>query len=332
MRNHDESRTSNNYVASINRAIDFVVQHLDRQLKLDDLAAVAHFSPFHFHRIFRSLVGETVNQFVKRLRLERAVRMLRHEPTRRLTEIALACGFGSSSDFSRCFKQRYGVPPSEFDPAAEEAARREEMLEAEKQDPICASHDDSDGVRDPVMTTHPHRLKRLPAGQNPDGFAVRMRERPARTVAYIRTLAPYREGAVTGAAERLVGWAEGHGLGDNPWYGYMWDDPDLVAADDCRYDVAVEIDAATAAGLPDREVGCLAFPAMLLAEVPMAGSIECELRALDWLFATWLPQSGFVPTDQPCFEAWCGRPFAHGTEHFELAIQLPVARRERRLR
>lgn len=50
------------------------------------------------------------------------------------------------------------------------------------------------------------------------------------------------------------------------------------------------------------------------------------MRALDWMFKTWLPSSGFVPTDQPCFEAWIGRPFAHGLEHFELFAQLPVAR------
>jgi AraC family transcriptional regulator len=48
------------------------------------------------------------------------------------------------------------------------------------------------------------------------------------------------------------------------------------------------------------------------------------MRALDWLFRTWLPASGRMPTDQPCFEAWIGRPFAHGFEHFELYAQLPV--------
>ena len=47
-------------------------------------------------------------------------------------------------------------------------------------------------------------------------------------------------------------------------------------------------------------------------------------RAIDWPYTTWLPRSGFVPDDQPAFEAWIGRPFAHGTEHFTIACQLPV--------
>jgi AraC-like DNA-binding protein len=47
-------------------------------------------------------------------------------------------------------------------------------------------------------------------------------------------------------------------------------------------------------------------------------------RALDWLYRTWLPESGYVPADQPAFEAWIGRPFAHGMQHFELHVQVPV--------
>jgi AraC family transcriptional regulator len=54
------------------------------------------------------------------------------------------------------------------------------------------------------------------------------------------------------------------------------------------------------------------------------GGIDRELRALDWLYKTWLPSSRFVPDDQPCFEAWHGLPFAHGSEHFDLDVQLPI--------
>ncbi len=52
--------------------------------------------------------------------------------------------------------------------------------------------------------------------------------------------------------------------------------------------------------------------------------IDLELRAIDWLYNTWLPGSGFVPDHQPGFEAWHGLPFAHGDEHFEIDAQLPV--------
>jgi AraC family transcriptional regulator len=66
---------------------------------------------------------------------------------------------------------------------------------------------------------------------------------------------------------------------------------------------------------------------MVVAEVELRGGIDLELRALQWLYGTWLPRSGFVPDDHPCFEAWIGRPFAYGTDYFELHVQLPVRRR-----
>jgi DNA gyrase inhibitor GyrI len=63
---------------------------------------------------------------------------------------------------------------------------------------------------------------------------------------------------------------------------------------------------------------------MTVAEVEMKGRIELEIRLLQWLYGSWLPRSKYVPADQPCFEAWRGKPFSHGFEHFELSIQLPI--------
>jgi AraC family transcriptional regulator len=300
----EETDASLDYVKRVNRAIDHILGNLDQPLSLEAVARVACFSPFHFHRVFRSLLGETLKQFVKRLRLERALAMLSHARRRSLTEIALACGFASSSDFSRSFKQRYGVPPSVFDIDTFRAQRRGDWVAA---------------ITDPHTR---HLLERLPAGQNPDDFEVQLRRLPARSVAYIRVLDPFREGVVARAAERLVDWARARDLADGQWLGYMWDDPEIVAHEDCRYDVGLEV----AHVEPHGEIGRMDFPEMLVAEVEVRGPIDLEMRALDWLFGTWLPSSGFVPSEQPCFEAWIGRPFANGYEHFEVFAQVPVER------
>ena len=160
----------------------------------------------------------------------------------------------------------------------------------------------------------------LPAGENPDGFEVQLRDLPARTVAYIRVLDPYREGVAQAACERLLAWAIERGLADGQWLGYMWEEPEIVALKDCRYDVALVVDDVEPAG----EIGRFAFLPMRVAEVVVRGDIELEARAIDWLYKTWLPKSGYVPDDQPAFEAWIGRPFARGFEHFEIACQLPI--------
>jgi AraC family transcriptional regulator len=302
-----ERSVTPDYTQRVNRAIDHIVRHLAAPLRLEDVCQAACFSPFHFHRIFKSLMGETLSQFVKRQRLERALFLMSHTPQRSLTEIALHCGFASSSDFSRSFKQHHGVAPSVFDLQAFRSSRREEF------ERVLSSQTGGNGA------AHISALPTL-AGENPDGFVVTLRELPARTVAYIRVLDPYREGVAQAACERLLAWAQARGLADDQWLGYMWDEPEIVALADCRYDVAVVVDEVQPAG----EIGRFVFPPMRVAEVIVRGDLALEARAIDWLYKTWLPRSGMVPADQPAFEAWIGKPFAHGNKHFELACQLPV--------
>ena len=291
----------------MNRAIDFILAHLDQPLRLEAVAKAACFSPFHFHRIFRSLVGESLNEFVKRVRLERSLAMLTQQSwsstrPQTITEIAFACGFASSSDFSRCFKQRYGVPPTKFDLESFRNRRREDWEAA-----VTTPEDR-------------HLLAGLEAGANPDEFAVTIRELPPRCVAYIRVHDAFRPDAVPLATERLIEWAETRGLADGQWLGYMWDDPEIVDHRLCRYDVGLVVPDVKLSG----EIGRIDFPAMQVAEVELRGGIDLETRCLDWLFKTWLPNSGYAPSNQPNFEAWLGRPFEHGMSHFEILAQIPI--------
>jgi AraC family transcriptional regulator len=291
------------YVDRINRAVDYITRNLGKPLRLEEVARVACFSPYHFHRIFRALMGETLASFVKRVRLERSVFLLSHRNGARFTDIALACGFSSSSDFSRSFRAHYHVAPRQFDVKRFRLSQRETM-----QISLAGENER-------------HRLDRLPVGTNPDGFSVALRNLPARRVAYIRVHRPYEGDHVQQAAARLFAWAQCRGLENGQWLGYQWEDPEIVPLGKCRYDVAVEVPDNT---LAEGEVSINVFPACLVAEMEISGSIELELRALDWLYLTWLPSSGYAPAHQPGFEVWKGRPFAHGTEHFEIRLQLPV--------
>lgn len=307
---------SSDYAERVNRAVDHVLAHLEDPVRLEDVAAVAGFSRFHFHRIFRTVMGETLQQFVKRVRLERALSMMSRRPRPRLTDVAIACGFSSSSDFTRSFKQRYAVAPSAFDVRSLCDGRREEIRLAVESMRFS-----------PDSPARYHIGPPLAPGENPDGFAVVFRDLPPRRVAYIRVLDPFQGTNVFDACNRLVAWADARGLGGGPsevgrWLGYMWDDPEVVALSDCRYDVGVVIGPTD----PADGVSVTDFPAMRVAEVRVSGDLALETRALDWLFDTWLPASGCLPDEQPGFEAWIGRPFAHGVERFEIALQLPVMR------
>jgi AraC family transcriptional regulator len=296
--------TTATYLERINRAIDYVATHLSKPIRLLELSRAASLSPFHFHRVFQALVGETPADFVKRLRLDKALGLMSAPRPPSLTSIALACGFASSSDFSRSFKQRFGVAPRALDLVAWRDAHGRELQAA------------TDHLSERL------EIELLPSRRNPEKFSVKIRNLAPRTVAYIRVDRPYEGDAVFQATERLMAWAERHGFAERQWLGYQWENPEITALEDCRYFVAVEAEGFKPAG----EIGRFEFPPMAVAEIEIRGGIDLELRALYWLYGSWLPRSGYVPDDQPAFEAWIGRPFAHGTEHFEIHIQLPVRR------
>ena len=108
----DNTYLREEYTSRINRVIDYIETNLDKELTLETLAQVANFSRFHFHRIFGAMMGETLNHFIQRLRIEKAATMLLNNPKKSITEIAFDCGFSGSAALSRVFKETYNMSPS----------------------------------------------------------------------------------------------------------------------------------------------------------------------------------------------------------------------------
>lgn len=107
------SRTEAGYLAAMSRVVRFVQSALDETITPRQLASVAGFSPHHFHRIFRAVVGESVMDFVRRLRLERAAYRLRTGPDS-IAAIAFENGYGSQEAFARTFHASFGMPPRDY--------------------------------------------------------------------------------------------------------------------------------------------------------------------------------------------------------------------------
>ena len=114
----------NLYLQRINIVIDYIREHLADDLSLETLADLAGFSRFHFHRVFSSIMGETLADFVARLRLERAVALLKADRSMLVTDAALTVGFSALASFSRAFRRRYGINASAW--IARRAARAQE--------------------------------------------------------------------------------------------------------------------------------------------------------------------------------------------------------------
>lgn len=108
------SKIAKENIARLNTAVTFIEDHLSEKLTLEIIAEKAHFSPFHFHRLFKIVVGETVHNFIHRKRIEKAAAYLLHQKEKKSTEIAELLGFSNLSSFSKSFKKFYGISPNKF--------------------------------------------------------------------------------------------------------------------------------------------------------------------------------------------------------------------------
>ncbi|MGL4996197.1 MAG: helix-turn-helix transcriptional regulator, partial [Deefgea sp.] len=98
----------------IHLAISYIHAHFDQDIQLADLANAAHFSPYHFHRIFTAIQHETPNDYLRRVRIERAANLLLIHPPFPMQQIALDCGFKSQALFSRAFRSHFGMTASDW--------------------------------------------------------------------------------------------------------------------------------------------------------------------------------------------------------------------------
>ena len=106
--------TQNEYIYRINKVIDYIELNISSELSLEKLSGIANFSPFHFHRIFKGITNETLNNFIKRKRIEKAGSILITEKDKPISDIAFHCGYNSLSVFCRNFKDYFKINAQEF--------------------------------------------------------------------------------------------------------------------------------------------------------------------------------------------------------------------------
>lgn len=102
-----------NHLASLEKAIEYIEQHLSEDISVKDVANEAGYSLYHLIRIFASLTGEPVGSYIQKRRLSNAAKMLLHS-NMRVIDIAIESGFSSSEAFSRAFKAVYGASPAVY--------------------------------------------------------------------------------------------------------------------------------------------------------------------------------------------------------------------------
>ena len=296
------NKSSQVYRIRINQVINYVNNNLDKSFSLEELAAVANFSPFHFHRIFVALVGESVNFYTNRVRLEKAARLLKFSKTNDISEVAYNCGFSSPSTFSRSFKDYFGTSPSSY--------KKDGIIENSK---ICKELYPINEYLVP-MSIEEKKAK----------FPINIKELPERRVAYIRVTDSFKEGVVIETFEKLISWAKQMNLfSAGTFFGMSLDDPMTTPNGKYRYEACLTVPGDIQVE-PNSSIETMTLPKCKYASTIVSGSFNLVATATHFLFNHWLINSSYEPEHQHGLEIFLDKEHICNWDHFDLELCIPI--------
>jgi AraC family transcriptional regulator len=275
------------YVDRMHRVTEHIDRHLDQYLDLETLAEIAHFSPFHFHRLFSAWMGETLGAYLRRRRCELAATRLLAQPRLGILQIALGVGFGSAEAFTHAFSARFGCSPTTW--RLQQSAARQ----------MKSNPDQASSNADQAAQEHARNNGAPNSAIAESLMNVEIVDRKPTPIAYLRHVGPYGQPIGAFWQTQVYPWMVSNGLIGQPRYGISHDDPNVTAPEQCRYDAGCEIPAnAVVTGNAHRTV----VPGGKYAALSFKGTVVDFESAWDALLRDWLPSSGLQLDSRPMFE------------------------------
>lgn len=278
--------TSLDHQERVNEVLFLIHQDIQQNYKVEVLASHVAMSPFHFNRIFKEIVGESVHEYSKRVKLEHAANALIFNPEATITHILQEVGFSSNASFTQAFKDAFGVTPTKW---------REVDQANIRQDFSFAK-----------MPLH-----------------VKMMVQPAKEVAYIRHKGYDR--SIKIAWQKLHVWAMTNHFDFNKqkMIGLHHSNPRFVESDNCHYVACLELPKENKF-YRHGEIGIMKIPEMFCAVFNLQGVYGDLKKYMDVIYHEWLPQSAYEKVALPSFALYDENHFVNESGHFNLDFCVPV--------
>ncbi len=297
------------YIFRINKVIDHIENNLDEDLSLHKLSEVANFSQFHFHRIFSAFIGETINEFIKRKRVEKAARLLLINTDKPILEIAEHCGFNSLSVFCRNFKDRYQLSANKFREIHINENSKNSQLESKTSKLTQSSIN---------YVCDINSLKKWSFIMK-ENFEIK--DMPELKVIYCRHTGQFDQ--IRLAYEKLFKWAEPRGLLNFPetkGITFYHDDPKLTEIKNVRQSACIIVNDEIKT---EGEIGKMQIPAGKY----MVGHFEISAEEFQQAWNSVcinLSESGYQPADGNPYELYHNNHEEHPEKKFIVDICIPV--------
>ncbi|MDD1782556.1 AraC family transcriptional regulator [Enterovibrio sp. ZSDZ35] len=268
--------------------LHFIERNLDEDIDCNQMAEIAFYSRFHFHRLFQAYAGESVYAFRKRLLLERAVKHLQFTRDS-ISDIAYKCGYENQASFNKAFRKQFLMSPSDV---------RKQMI----------------SINRPMDCPLPERIEIM----TPE--IVELNDVP---VISARGSGEYSS-AASEAWGKLMGFAYKNRLMNKEvrLFGVSYDDPDMTDPERIRYDACLDIDTDVSS---DVDVRKQVISGGKYAKFLHKGAHENFAATYTYIFKEWLPNSGYQLRDVPCFDIYLNRdPRRTKPENLRTEIYIPI--------
>ena len=303
---------NNKYKIRIDQVIQYIESNLSNKISLTEVANVSHFSAYHFHRIFTGIVGETVNDYIVRRRLERAVNLLIFKSELSITRVALESGFSTSANFSKAVKLHFGFSPSEI--------RNPNKVKDSKIGKISSKYGKDFKPSDlyPTRITNEVMKKNKLEDIN---MNVEVRECERQRLCTLASERGYESGAIYQAWDKLIDWATNNGIKQEGQerFAFAFDNPTITPVDRCRYSASVVVGEDVHIQLPFSQSE---IPKGKYAVLYFKGSSEETIKAQLSIYSDWLPDSGFEPDNFPMLERYLNDARVDGYVEMEIHVKL----------
>lgn len=304
-----KTQTRSFYEVAVLDTVARIVASLDEALDLNELAGSAALSPFHFHRIFRGMLGETPLEMHRRLRLERAASQLLTS-TRPVTAIAFDAGYDTHETFTRAFRDAYAMTPSSF----RLCVRKDDGCERLPQINLAA--------RCGIHYAPPVNLKTIRFVRGEPVMNVTIQQMPSLRIAAMQHVGPYNR--ISEAFQRLGAIAGRDGLVRDGamMLALYYDDPETTPPSQLRSDAGITVPD----GVPlPPEVVEKRLPASRYARSTHLGPYDTLGDTWSRMMGEWLPGSGERIGSGASFEVYRNTPADTRPEELRTDLYVPIA-------
>lgn len=301
------------YISRINRVMEFIDKHYNEQVNLDKLAGVAHFSPFHFHRIFSMLTGETPADFFLRIRTEKAAQQLRDYQHKNISDIAFDCGFSSMSLFARTFRKHFGMNATAFRNIEKPVFVKDGVYYSKNGQSLSRNSQIYMPLNNELYSIN---LKHVVIMET----KVIVKEMPDMQVIYCRHIGAFNE--IYKAYGKVLRFADPRGLikPDSHTVTVYHDDPSVTEISKVRQSACLVVDKDLKI---EGEIGKMTIKGGKYA----VGHFEIDVTEFEKAWNTmcaWFTESGYEPGEDNPYEYYYCDPENHPEHKFVLDICIPV--------